>query len=160
MSDPTALERRLARHVDFPPHQPLAVVVQIAIEGLHRAVSDDQELLGRCAQQVPVVRHQDQRALELRQRYRKRFARLEVEMVGRLIEQQQVGSLPYDQCQGEARFFAAGEILDRIGRHVAREIEAAEIVRSSCSRVSGARRARCASGDSSSRSISTWCCAK
>ena len=77
---------------------------------------------------MPVVRHQHQRAFELGQRHRQRFARLEVQMVCRLVEQQEIGSLPHDERERQACFFTAREMLDRAGRHVAGEIEAAEIV--------------------------------
>jgi hypothetical protein len=59
-------------------------------------------------------------------RHRQRLAGLEIEVIGRLVEQQQVGAVPHDQRQREPRFLAAGEVLDGAGRHVAREVEHAE----------------------------------
>ncbi len=49
-------------------------------------------------------------------------------MVGRLVEQQQVGALPDDQRERQARLLAAGERGDGRGGHVAAEVEAAEEV--------------------------------
>ena len=72
-----------------------------------------------------------------------RLARLEVEVVGRLVEQQQVRPLPDDQREREPRLLAAGEMLDRAGRHVAGEIEAAEEV---AQLLLAHPRPRCASG--------------
>ncbi|MNL31225.1 hypothetical protein D3C87_1530010 [compost metagenome] len=56
---------------------------------------------------MPVVRHQDQRAFELRQRHGQRLAGVEVQVVGRLVQQQQVGLLPDDQRQRQAGLLAA-----------------------------------------------------
>src|SRR6202012_3980723 len=58
--------------------QPVAIVVEIAIEGLEPVIRDEQELVGRRAQQMTVVRDDDQGALELRERHRQCVARLEV----------------------------------------------------------------------------------
>lgn len=49
-------------------------------------------------------------------------------MVGRLVEQQQVGLLPGDQRQGQARFLATGEVQYRLVHPNAAEVEAAEEV--------------------------------
>ncbi|MCY1305356.1 hypothetical protein D9M70_551540 [compost metagenome] len=49
-------------------------------------------------------------------------------MVGRFVEQQQVGLLPGDQRQGQARLLAAGEIQHRLVAAIATEVEAAEEV--------------------------------
>ncbi|CAJ0800102.1 hypothetical protein LMG18090_03947 [Ralstonia mannitolilytica] len=77
---------------------------------------------------MPVVRDEDQRAVELGERHGQRFARVEVQVVRRLVEQQQVGALPDDERERQARLFAAGERGDGCSRHVAAEIEAAEKV--------------------------------
>src|SRR5258708_33991452 len=49
-------------------------------------------------------------------------------MVCGLVEQQKIGPLPHDERQREARLLPAREMLDRADGHLAREIEAAEIV--------------------------------
>ena len=77
---------------------------------------------------MPVVRDEHQRALELRQRHRQRLACFQIEMVGGLVEQQQIRPLPDEQRERKARLLAAGEVLDRSGRHLARKIEASQIV--------------------------------
>ena len=92
---------------ELGPEQPVAIVLEIAVELRQPAVGDDQELVGRGAQQVAVVRHEHERAFELRQRDRQRLARFQVEVVGRLVEEQEVGPLPHDQRQREPRFLAA-----------------------------------------------------
>ncbi len=78
--------------------------------------------------QVAVVGYQHHRALEVLQRHRQRLAHLQVEVVGGLVEQQQVGPLPDDQRQRQPRLLAAGEAPHRGIDHVAAEIEAAEKV--------------------------------
>ena len=77
---------------------------------------------------MAVVRDDDQRAVVVLQRLGQRFAHLDVEVVGRLVEQQKVRALANDQREREARLLAARQALDRRRRHVAAEVEAAEEV--------------------------------
>ena len=74
------------------------------------------------------MRDDHQRAVVVLQRLGERLAHLDVEVVGRLVEQQQVRLLPDDQRKREPRLLAAGEVADRRGRHVAVEVEAAQEV--------------------------------
>src|SRR5690606_34689420 len=74
-------------------------------------------------------------AVEVLQRQRERVAHLQVEVVGRLVEQQQVGSLPDQDGQRKARLLATGERTAGRGRRrgrttgpVTAKIEAAEVV--------------------------------
>ena len=86
--------------------QPVAVIVQVAVERRQAAVGDDQEFVGGGAQQVPVMGDNQQRALELRQRLGQRLPSLKVEVVGRLVQQQQVGTLPDNERQRQPRLLA------------------------------------------------------
>jgi hypothetical protein len=61
---------------------------------------------------VAVVRDEDHAAFVVLQREGQRFAHFEVEVVGRLVEQQQVGLGADQQGQRQARFLAAGEGFD------------------------------------------------
>ena len=72
------------------------------------------------------MRDDDQRAAIVLQRFGERLAHLDVEMVGRLVEQQQIGFLADDERQRQSRLLAAGKIADGGGRHVAAKIEAAQ----------------------------------
>jgi len=54
------------------------------------AVVHEPQLVGGRAQQVAIVRHDDQRAVVVLQRFGERFAHLDVEVVGRLVEDQDV----------------------------------------------------------------------
>src|SRR5690606_6915371 len=85
-----------------------------------------QQLIDGVAQQMAIVGNDHQRALELLQRHRQRVAHLQIEVVGRLVEHQQVGALPDDDRQRQSRFFAAGKVSDRPGCLFAAEVEAAE----------------------------------
>ncbi len=77
---------------------------------------------------MAVVRHDDQCAFKINQRFGERLAHVEIQVVGRFIEQQQIWTLPDDQRQYQARFLAAGETLRLFRYFVALETEAAEIV--------------------------------
>ena len=111
-----------------PPQaeHPVAVVVEVAVERGDASVRDQPQLVGGRAQQVAVVRDDDQRAVVILQRFGQRLAHLDVEVVGRLVEDQQVRLLPHEQREREARLFAAGKAADRRARHVAAKIEPAE----------------------------------
>ena len=71
---------------------------------------------------------QDHGALEGRQRLGERLAHLQVQVVGGLIQQQQVGLLPGHQGQRQARLLAAGEAPHLAEDVVTREAEAAQEV--------------------------------
>ncbi len=77
---------------------------------------------------MAIVRDDHQRPVVVLQRFGERLAHLDVEVVGRLVEQQEVRPLPHDQREREARLFAAREAAHRVRHHVAAEIEAAEEV--------------------------------
>ena len=77
---------------------------------------------------MTIVRNHHQRAFELNQRFGQRLAHVEIQVVGRFIEQQQVRALPDDQRQHQAGLFAAGEALGVFSHLIALEAKAAEIV--------------------------------
>ena len=87
-----------------------------------------QQFIHGIAQQVAVVAHQDEGALVGLQSDFQGVAHIQVEVVGGLIQYQQVGALPHDHGQGEAGLFAAGEGRDRAGGGIAAKIEAAQEV--------------------------------
>jgi hypothetical protein len=108
--------------------QPVGIVVEVAVKGHDLAVGHQPELVAGGAQQVAVVRHQHHAGLGFLQGDGQRLAHLQVEMVGRLVEQQQVGRGTDHQRQGQPRLLAAGEAAAGGGGHVAAEVEAAEVV--------------------------------
>jgi hypothetical protein len=77
---------------------------------------------------MAVVRDDHERALVVLQRLGQRFAHFDVEVVGGLVEQQQIGLLPHEKRQRQPRFLAAGKATHRMRDHVAAEVESAEKV--------------------------------
>src|SRR6266545_1071072 len=71
-----------------PPH----VILVIAREHPRSPVAHFDHTLGEVAQKCAVVRHGDHRTLEGIQRLLKVFAPLDVKMVQRLVEQQQIAA--------------------------------------------------------------------
>ena len=69
----------------------------------------------------------DDRARRVAQERLERLARRDVEVVGRLVEQQQVGGLEAQQRQLQARPLAAGQLLDRLEDVLAAEQEARQV---------------------------------
>ncbi len=74
------------------------------------------------------MRDDDHAAFVVLQREGQCLAHFEVEVVGRLVEQQQVGFGADQQGQRQPGFLAAGKGFDGARRHVAAEVEAAEVV--------------------------------
>ncbi len=77
-------------------------------------------------EQRAVVRHEQQRAGERLQRVLQRLAALEVQVVGRLVEDQHVGAAADEDREPEALALAAAEPVERLLDLVAGEEEAAE----------------------------------
>jgi hypothetical protein len=124
--------RVVSRDVGVRPsskrEHPVAVVVEVAVERRDPAAVDEQQRVGRRGEQVAIVRDDDERAVEILQRLGERLAHLDVEVVGRLVEDQELRPATHDQREHQARFLAAGEARDRRLDHVAAEVEAAEEV--------------------------------
>ncbi|MNC66805.1 hypothetical protein D3C75_1172460 [compost metagenome] len=76
--------------------KPLLVIVQIALELLHLAIVHQIQIVGSRTQQVAIVRNHHQCPLEIDQRFGQRLAHIQIQVVGRFIEQQQVRALPDD----------------------------------------------------------------
>ena len=87
---------------------------------------DEDQIIGDRAQQVAIVRDQHDRGFVVLQRHRQRLAHFQIEMVGRLVEQQQVRSQVTHECQHQACFFAAGERADGFEHAIAAEPKAAQ----------------------------------
>ena len=116
--------RRLARAA---LGQPGEVVVHVAVEFAGLAVGNQQESVAHRPQQRAVVRDQHQAALVSGEGARQRVTHLEIEVIGGLVQQQQVRSSADDHRQRQARALAAGEGADRRVRHRAAEVEVAEV---------------------------------
>ncbi len=86
------------------------VVGPAQVVGAQGAVLDRDRPRADRLEQRPVVRDQDHGALEGEQRVLERLAALEVEMVGRLVEDQDVGAGGDEDRQRQAPLLAAGDV--------------------------------------------------
>ena len=103
------------------------VVVDIAVERRDLAVGHHPELVGDQLHQMRVVAHQHDGAVEVVDGVDQRGARIHVEVVGRLVEQQQVRGVARGQRQQQPRLLAARQQADLEVGTVARKAEAAEL---------------------------------
>ena len=86
------------------------------------------QLVTADAQQVAVVRHDDHRTAEVLQGHCQRLAHFEVEMIGGLVQQQQVRPLVHQHRQHQAGFLATGKRADRCECTFTGESETTEMV--------------------------------
>ena len=108
--------------------EPAGIVLEVAVEVADHAVGHQPELVADAAQEAAVVRHHDDRAGEILQRGDQRVPHLEIEVVGGLVEQQQVGSFGHQDGERQAGALAAREMHHGFEYPVAAEAEAAEVV--------------------------------
>ena len=97
-----------------PDKHAAAVVVEVAVERRDRAARHQPEPVGAGFQQIAVVRHQDHRAGIVVDRLDQRGAAVDVEMVGRLVEDDEMRRGEGRQPQQQPRLFAARQRLDRV----------------------------------------------
>ena len=135
--------------------QPAGVILEIAVEVAYRAIGHQPELVADAAQQATIVRHHDDRAGELLQRGDQRVAHFEVEMVGRFVEQQQVGPLRHENREREAGALTAGKMHHGLEHAVAAETETSEMVAAALliPLASARRSRRCAVGQGHQRRV-------
>ena len=100
--------RCVARARLAPEHE-AAVIVEVAVEGLDRAVADQPEPVGAGLDQMPVVRDQDHGAGIVVDRLDQRGAAVDVEMVGRLVEDEEMRPGEGREPEQQPRLLAAGE---------------------------------------------------
>ena len=108
------MTRILAAPVAFRQHE-LAIIVEIAIEWHRLSVGDQDQAFGASLDQVAIVGHQDHRARIRIERRDQRGAGVDIEMIGRLVEHEEVRScragkteqqIVAEQTAGiDARFF-------------------------------------------------------
>ena len=84
-----------------------AIGLHVALVGLHGAALDEPQPVRRRVDQMPVVADQDHRALILAERAHQRLAAVDVEVVGRLVEDDQMRRMKRRQHQHQPRFLAA-----------------------------------------------------
>ncbi len=104
----------------------IAVILEVALEGPHRSVGDQPEAVGGELEQVPIMRDEHDGAGEIVDRFDQGLARRDVEVVGRLVEDQQGRRGMGDEGEIEPRLLAAGQVAHRDERLLLTETEAPE----------------------------------
>ena len=145
--------------------QPCGVILQVPLEGRERAVGDQHEAITGAAQQRTVVRDDDDGAGELLQRQQQRVPQRQVQVVGRLIEQQQIGAARHQDRERQPRALPTGEVEGGLEHALAAKTEAAQADRAAAAAsrpVTSAppRRTSSLSGEPPPSSCSTSSCAK
>ncbi|VVO40828.1 hypothetical protein PS712_05842 [Pseudomonas fluorescens] len=92
------------------------------------ALIDVRDVIDHGIEEVPVVGNQHQGARVAFEPLFEPDDGVEVQVVGRFVEQQQVRTIPGDQRQGQTRFLATGEIQHRLVDPRAAEVETTEEV--------------------------------
>ena len=104
------------------------VIVVAAVVLLDLSVRLDRQRAGDdVVQERPVVADQEHRPLVLDQERLQQLERLDVQVVGRLVQNQQVRRLGEELGQQQAAAFAAGEVLDQAARAFRGEQEILEV---------------------------------
>ena len=76
--------------IEIARQDELPVIVHVAIEGLHRAVADDPQPVRAGLDEKAVVADEDHRALVIVDRFHQGGAAVDVEVVGGLVEDEEV----------------------------------------------------------------------
>ena len=103
------------------------IIVHAARIFARGAVVDQDKPVGGEFEHMPVVADQYHRAVKPVQGLDQRLTRIDVEVVRRFVEDQQVRRIAGDQRQREPRAFAARQLLDLGRRLVARKAETAKL---------------------------------
>jgi hypothetical protein len=82
---------------------------------------------GDAVEEPAIVRDHDRAAGEVQQRFLERAQRLDVEVVGRLVEQQHVAAALQQLREVHAVALAAGQLADPASAARALEVEAADV---------------------------------
>jgi hypothetical protein len=116
---------------------------------------DQHQAVGGQLDHVAVVADEDDGAVIAVERLDQRLAGIDVEVVGRLVEDQQVRRIAGDQRQRQPGALAAGQLADQRRRLVARKTEAAELGADRAGVLPSIARVMCWSGVSSPCNSST-----
>ena len=107
--------------------QPLLLLIEprrvVALPRDAGAAIELEDPPGHVVEEVAIVRHRDDRALVFLEEALEPRHRLGVEVVGRLVEQQQIGRLEQQAAQRDAAAFAARQRRDvGVGRRAAQRV--------------------------------------
>ena len=103
------------------------VLVEVAVELAHLVVAADPDVIAEGSDEVLVVRNHEEATLETEQRLDERGDGVDIKMVGRLVQKQQMGAGVGDPREGEAGLLTSGEGVDGLEGLVAAEAEAADV---------------------------------
>ena len=96
----------------FGEHKP-SVLVEIAVERRSLAVGHQHQAIGAGLDQMTVVRHQDHGARIGIDRCDERGAAIDIEMIGRLVEHEEMRPRQRGEAQQQSRLFSTGEFARR-----------------------------------------------
>ena len=96
----------------------------VAVIKLRPAVDDLDDALRDLVEKPAVVRYGEHRTLKVQQIVLQPLGRVHIEMVRRLVEQQNVRILQNEPGEIDARLFAAGEGVEKLLSHRRRDIQA------------------------------------
>src|SRR5205823_1139269 len=119
------------------PPAPIAVIAEV---GLDVAAVDDEEPVADAVEEVAIVADDEQRPLVLAQRILERLAGGDVEVVGRLVEDEDVAREEHDLRHREPAALATREPLDDPEGVVAKEAELRQVLAHHLGREVGAHR--------------------
>ena len=91
----------------------LPVIVHVALERLHGAAADEPQAVRAGLDEEAVVADEDDRALVIVDRFHQGRAAVDVEVVRRLVEDQEVGAVEGGEPHQQARLLAARQVRDR-----------------------------------------------
>ena len=77
---------------------------------LRVSVFDKNDVLGDAIDEVAIVRNDDECAGELLEGFFERFARVDVEVIRRLVKEHQIAAVVHDLRERKPSLFAAGEV--------------------------------------------------
>ena len=87
---------------------------------VERAGLDGPDVGGDGLNEVAVVADEDDRAVEVAKDILHDFGGRDVEMIGRLVEDEEIGALNDEACQRDPRALTAGYLVDSLVHVVAR----------------------------------------
>jgi len=98
---------------------PPQVVLVVAWEDLHFAGGHFDDARGQLVDEIAVVRHEDNRAVVILQRRQQHVLGAHIEVIGGLVEQQEIGRHHQHARQRVAVAFASGEHADALEHFLA-----------------------------------------
>src|SRR6516162_4582947 len=113
-----------ARRAREPPR----IVIEIAVEALDTGAMHDEQIIDDRPQQVAVVRNEHDGSVVVLKRDREGLPHVEIEMIRRLIEQEQIGPPIRGKREHEPRLLPARQRRNGLEHSVATETEAREII--------------------------------